>query len=209
LPSCAHGSRCDQGPLAQAQSSQRQEGEARHHRAVSQHALEELCQEEEAPMPFHRFWAAPLALMHDQILVYQVGDGFDPTCSCGAGFGRTCIETPVSQEATSETREAVFDSWQALTYAISGGDWDTKHERPITARFARSRNRREVLPESSALWSGRRDSNPRRPAWKAGTLPTELLPQAGARTRGPLVTCYHTQSASASPPPRASHGADA
>src|SRR6478609_7288516 len=25
-------------------------------------------------------------------------------------------------------------------------------------------------------WSGRRDSNPRRPAWKAGTLPTELLP---------------------------------
>ena len=26
------------------------------------------------------------------------------------------------------------------------------------------------------LWSGRRDSNPRQPAWKAGTLPTELLP---------------------------------
>jgi integrase/recombinase XerD len=27
------------------------------------------------------------------------------------------------------------------------------------------------------MWSGRRDSNPRPPAWKAGTLPTELLPQ--------------------------------
>ena len=27
------------------------------------------------------------------------------------------------------------------------------------------------------LWSGRRDSNSRQPAWKAGTLPTELLPQ--------------------------------
>src|SRR5262245_47274510 len=26
------------------------------------------------------------------------------------------------------------------------------------------------------LWSGRRDSNPRRPAWEAGILPTELLP---------------------------------
>ena len=26
------------------------------------------------------------------------------------------------------------------------------------------------------IWSGRRDSNPRQPAWKAGTLPTELLP---------------------------------
>ena len=25
--------------------------------------------------------------------------------------------------------------------------------------------------------SGRRGSNPRQPAWKAGTLPTELLPQ--------------------------------
>ena len=29
-------------------------------------------------------------------------------------------------------------------------------------------------------WSGRRDSNPRQPAWKAGTLPTELLPQTEA-----------------------------
>ena len=29
----------------------------------------------------------------------------------------------------------------------------------------------------SHLWSGRRDSNPRQPAWKAGTLPAELLPQ--------------------------------
>ena len=28
------------------------------------------------------------------------------------------------------------------------------------------------------LKSGRRDSNPRQPAWKAGTLPTELLPQS-------------------------------
>ena len=29
-------------------------------------------------------------------------------------------------------------------------------------------------------WSGRRDSNPRQPAWKAGTLPTELLPHSYA-----------------------------
>src|SRR5262249_1869836 len=28
------------------------------------------------------------------------------------------------------------------------------------------------------LWSGRRDSNPRQPAWKAGALPTELHPQS-------------------------------
>ncbi len=27
------------------------------------------------------------------------------------------------------------------------------------------------------LWSGRRGSNSRQPAWKAGALPTELLPQ--------------------------------
>ena len=26
------------------------------------------------------------------------------------------------------------------------------------------------------MWSGRRDSNPRQPAWKAGTLATELRP---------------------------------
>ena len=29
------------------------------------------------------------------------------------------------------------------------------------------------------FWSGRRDSNPRRPAWEAGILPTELLPLSG------------------------------
>src|SRR5437868_10400887 len=35
----------------------------------------------------------------------------------------------------------------------------------------------EALPERRFLvGSGRRDSNPRQPAWKAGTLPTELLP---------------------------------
>ena len=28
-----------------------------------------------------------------------------------------------------------------------------------------------------SLWSGRRDSNSRQPAWKADALPTELLPQ--------------------------------
>ncbi len=32
-------------------------------------------------------------------------------------------------------------------------------------------------------WSGRRDSNPRQPAWKAGTLPTELLPQLRAYSK--------------------------
>ena len=33
-------------------------------------------------------------------------------------------------------------------------------------------------------WSGRRDSNPRQPAWKAGTLPAELLPHGrGERIR--------------------------
>ena len=30
--------------------------------------------------------------------------------------------------------------------------------------------------KGSFKWSGRRDSNPRQPAWKAGTLSTELLP---------------------------------
>ena len=31
-----------------------------------------------------------------------------------------------------------------------------------------------------SLWSGRRDSNPRHPAWEAGTLPTELHPQSNS-----------------------------
>ena len=34
---------------------------------------------------------------------------------------------------------------------ISEGDWAAKHEKPITARFARGRNRREVLPKACSL----------------------------------------------------------
>ncbi len=32
-------------------------------------------------------------------------------------------------------------------------------------------------PAGSFIWSGRRGSNSQHPAWKAGTLPIELLPQ--------------------------------
>src|SRR5688500_10166023 len=35
-------------------------------------------------------------------------------------------------------------------------------------------------------WSGRRDSNPRHPAWKAGTLPAELHPPFGSTPTRPL-----------------------
>src|SRR5215218_6557456 len=36
-----------------------------------------------------------------------------------------------------------------------------------------------IVPNSAELcdWSGGRDSNPRQPAWEAGTLPTELPPR--------------------------------
>ena len=35
---------------------------------------------------------------------------------------------------------------------------------------------------SDKKWSGKRDSNPRHPAWKAGALPSELLPLATVST---------------------------
>jgi hypothetical protein len=37
-------------------------------------------------------------------------------------------------------------------------------------------------PANGGSWSGRRDSNPRRPAWKAGAPPTELLPHRSRST---------------------------
>jgi len=40
------------------------------------------------------------------------------------------------------------------------------------------------------LWSGRRDSNSRQPAWKAGTLPTELLPHLRLNTGCEQFTKY-------------------
>jgi hypothetical protein len=46
-------------------------------------------------------------------------------------------------------------------------------------RFFRAERRASPSPVSPGglVWSGRRDSNPRQPAWKAGALPTELHPQ--------------------------------
>lgn len=34
----------------------------------------------------------------------------------------------------------------------------------------------DTITRNITFWSGRRDSNPQQPAWKAGTLPIELLP---------------------------------
>ena len=38
-----------------------------------------------------------------------------------------------------------------------------------------------------ALWSGRRGSNPQQPAWKAGTLPIELLPHSDYLIFNPTI----------------------
>ena len=43
-------------------------------------------------------------------------------------------------------------------------------------RLVAPRHRLHLAPLVPAGWSGRRDSNPRRPAWKAGALPAELHP---------------------------------
>ena len=39
-------------------------------------------------------------------------------------------------------------------------------------------NKQKTHPKVCLKWSGRRDSNSRQSAWKADTLPTELLPQS-------------------------------
>ncbi len=43
-------------------------------------------------------------------------------------------------------------------------------------RTKKKNGAKEKVKQNQLLWSGRRDSNPRQPAWKAGTLPAELLP---------------------------------
>ena len=45
-----------------------------------------------------------------------------------------------------------------------------------------NRQSTHMEPSSSIMWSGTRDSNPRHPAWEAGTLPTELVPQHSAKS---------------------------
>src|SRR5512141_589886 len=43
--------------------------------------------------------------------------------------------------------------------------------------------------DPSAGWSGRRDSNSRHPAWKAGALPAELHPHLNRPTGPPRPAC--------------------
>ena len=75
---------------------------------------------------------------------------------------------------------------------------ESVHESPEriptkTSRLAKSRMITGVFD-----WSGGRDSNPRQPAWKAGTLPTELPPrnlQVGVRGLEPPTSASQTPRA--------------
>ncbi len=82
------------------------------------------------------------------------------------------MSPPTRQDVAHERRHAF--------HQIGGQD--------VVVRFF-PHTKRSLFPASSSelayeadgerqMWakSGRRDSNPRQPAWKAGTLPTELLP---------------------------------
>src|ERR1043165_4961282 len=53
--------------------------------------------------------------------------------------------------------------------------------RKCTATVLRGRMGCGWVVLGDLVWSGRRDSNPRQPAWKAGALPTELHPLGGRR----------------------------
>ncbi len=67
----------------------------------------------------------------------------------------------------------------------NGTNRDGRRLREGMARRTPGRgDRRRVVIDPWGLWSGRRDSNPRQPAWKAGTLPTELLPRIGEEAGG-------------------------
>src|SRR5258706_10761734 len=53
----------------------------------------------------------------------------------------------------------------------------------VTPSLPRTCSTPELRGLASATWSGRRGSNPRPTAWKAVTLPTELLPRLKAEGR--------------------------
>ena len=70
-------------------------------------------------------------------------------------------------EAICSTRSRAESPTSALTPATSRG-FDQRFIRPSRYSF---------FLYCSLIWSGRRDSNPRHPAWKAGALPAELHPR--------------------------------
>ncbi len=65
-----------------------------------------------------------------------------------------------------------------------------------------------ALSKTQYKWSGRRDSNPQPPAWKAGALPIELHPPAslvGERGLEPPASCSQGRRAPTCATPRPIH----
>ncbi len=73
------------------------------------------------------------------------------------------------------------------------------HANSESAGARRQRKSPDVI---GACWSGKRDSNPRHPAWEADALPTELFP----RTPGSVRTNRDGVNGSAPAPPSAASG---
>ena len=65
--------------------------------------------------------------------------------------------------------------------------WSGRATRPKTMNRSRLDMKKplETLPAVLTKWSGRRDSNSRRPPWQGGALPTELRPQNRVQGLGP------------------------
>ena len=82
---------------------------------------------------------------------------------CVAGMIDRLVEGVAFGDATGQRRHNLRES------AIN----EIKFQRSLTVRSTDMMMTLRVLTEGS----GGRDSNPRQPAWKAGTLPTELPPQ--------------------------------
>ena len=108
--------------------------------------------------------------------------GDTPMSSCRWAYKDDALVTPKDQETVYLEREKGF-GLSSLAVLL------TPAEPPFVAKFssvkicpplcrAATSDSHPFLTHShfSTIWSGKRGSNPRHPAWKASALPTELFP---------------------------------
>ena len=114
-------------------------------------------------------------------------------------YGAGCSLIDLHRELPKLPRPACVKKTCARAYA-RGKYWNFEHSyrsqlvlKLVLIGHKANQSLKLRKPIVAKEWSGRWDSNPRQPAWEAGTLPTELRPPPDRRIVARLLTVCRYQ----------------
>src|SRR6202012_3566054 len=111
---------------------------------------------------------------------------------CGTASGAECAQVSACAFTAGGPQAAGLASVRSYLTGFFVFGWEGPALKPNSLHPARLITKKPLVlfPAAFRKWSGRRDSNSRRPPWQGGALPTELRP----RTRGSADNTGHWPS---------------